>query len=198
MIRFRHALPGCVVLALMPSLAEAEPLAIVRVEAPAIHCIFNPVCHDTSRGDAGLIMLPGANRPGYLRWRTFRGMGHVPATGKYGYDYRVDLTDIQPNPAGACVSALKIDFPRLLTYDYKPGTPGQVYVIGAGDKGSIAPTSADMEGSAITFTFATPVCPGQSSYFFGLASWKPPVESSATLTSTQGKTTQVENSSPAH
>ena len=198
MIRFRLVLPCSAIAALVPSLAEAEPLTVVQVAAPAIHCIFNPACFDTSRSDAGIVSLPGATRPGWLRWRTFRGMGNVPATGKYGYDYRIDLTDIKPNPAQTCVSALKIDFPWIQTYDYKPGTPAQVYVISSGGVGSIGPTSADMGGTAVTFTFATPVCPGQSSYFFGLASRKPPVDSEATLTSAQGKAIQVQNSSPAH
>jgi hypothetical protein len=45
-----------------------------------------------------------------------------------------------------------------------------VYVVTSGGLGSVGLSSANQVGSAITFTFAQPVCPGATSYFFGLAS----------------------------
>lgn len=65
--------------------------------------------------------------------------------------------------------------------NYLPNTPSQVFVITAGGLGSDGIQSADQEGDAITFTFSTPLCGGQTSYFFGLAAKKPPQAATTTL-----------------
>jgi hypothetical protein len=54
----------------------------------------------------------------------------------------------------------------------------------SGGLGSVAPSSAVADGNGvITFNFGTPVCTGQTSYFFGLTSFFPSVSASGRATS---------------
>jgi len=53
-----------------------------------------------------------------------------------------------------------------------------------GGLGSVAVTSADFTGGILTVQFKDTVCPGQTSYFFGLAAKGRPVNTNATLTPT--------------
>jgi hypothetical protein len=63
---------------------------------------------------------------------------------------------------------------------YRAGTKADVYVITQGGLGSIGVKSAEQTGSVIEFAFDKPMCvgiganSGESTFFFGLASAKPP------------------------
>jgi hypothetical protein len=56
-----------------------------------------------------------------------------------------------------------------------------VFVITTGGLGTVGVKSAEQDGDVIEFNFDGPVCAGQSSLFFGLASKNPPVSSEAIL-----------------
>ena len=155
---------------LIPFAAQAGPLTVVNVNAPAVNCVFAAACAVTAEDALGAFTLPGDSGTGQLKSRTFRGIAGSAAWGKYGYDYRIDMTAMRGVRAANCIRALKLEFGPVLSFAYKPGTQAQVYVVTAGGVGSVGPTSAAIAGSVVTFTFATPVCPGQTSYFFGLAS----------------------------
>jgi hypothetical protein len=186
-------------LALAPSLAEAAPLTVVEVGAPAINCVFNTTCTVVVSDTVGDITLPGVTGTGRLQSRTFDGKAGAPAAGAHGYDYRIDLTSMQTTPTQTCVGALKVTFGPVETYDYQPNMPAQVYVVTSGGLGSVGPTSARKEGPVVIFEFKTPVCPGQTSYFFGLASKNRPDSGTATIhVAKSGTTLSVPDRAPKH
>ena len=156
-----------------PLSAHAAPPRVVNVSAPGVNCVFNPTCTGVVTDSVGNFALPGDGGAGRLQSRTFAGADNAPAVGKTGYIYRLDMTPMTA-PAGSarCLAALTLDFGPIaqLHYEGSAGPLDDVYVVTGGGIGSIGIASADQSGAAITFTFSSPVCPGQTSYFFGLAS----------------------------
>ena len=110
---------------------------------------------------SGTITLPGGGK-GVLQSRTYKGAANSSASGRYVYEYRLDLTNAAGN-AGACATMLTVDFgPIVSTLDYNQGvlTGDQVFVTTVGGVGTIGLASASQTGRLITFHFQTPVCPG--------------------------------------
>ena len=197
---FKNVL-GCVACAffLAPLAAQAAPLTIVNVGAPAINCVFNTTCTVTVSDSIGTFVPPGDGGTGRLQSRTYVGAPGAPAAGLTAYEYRVDMTSAtaaNPNKAN-CVSKLILDFGPEATLPYAhavthPGAiDGQVFVVTSGGLGTIGLSSADQIGNVIYFTFSKPVCPkpliatavipGETSFFFGLASKTMPKPSTAHL-----------------
>ena len=173
--------------ALGASAVAAKPLKIVTVGAPAINCVFNPTCKLTVTDSSGNLDMPFLATPGtaWLQSRTFTGEPGTPGAGMTGYEYRLSMT--QAAGFSDCVLGLVLDFGPVKQLPYTTGTLSDVYVVTAGGVGTVGLKSADQEGNIITFEFDKPVCvpPGPSStattYFFGLASPKPPKGISAGL-----------------
>jgi hypothetical protein len=76
---------------------------------------------------------------------------------------------------------LDVDFGPVTVLQYnKVGPADDVFVVTKGGLGTIGLASAEQNRNIITFTFSQPVCaantsgPGQTSFFFGLASIHPP------------------------
>jgi hypothetical protein len=199
MTRFSTLLLCSAALAAIPAAVQAAPLTVVEVGAPAINCVFNTTCTVTVTDTVGDITLPGVTGTGRLQSRTFEGKAGAPAAGAHGYDYRIDLTSMQTTPTQTCVAALKVDFGPIETYDYKPGTPAQAYVVTSGGLGSVGPSAVRKMGSTVIFDFKTPVCPGQTSYFFGLASKNEPEAGTGTINvARSAATVSVPDRVPAH
>ena len=162
------------------SAAEAKPLKIVTVSAPAINCVFNPTCKLTVTDSSGNLDMPFLATSGtaWLQSRTFTGEPGTPGAGLTGYEYRLSMT--QAAGFSDCVLGLVLDFGPVKQLPYTAGTLSDVYVVTGGGVGTIGLKSADQEGNIITFEFDKPACvpPGPSStattFFFGLASSKPP------------------------
>jgi hypothetical protein len=167
-----------------PPLALAAPLTIDEVGAPAVNCVFNTSCIITVNDTVGNFTLTGDSGTGRLQSRAYVGSPGAPANGKNGYDYRIDMTAMHGATAESCVNFMKVNFGTPLTFNYKPGAPAQVFVVTSGGLGSVGPSSATQTGTYITFQFATPVCPGQTSYFFGLAANNAPAPTSIELKTT--------------
>jgi hypothetical protein len=169
------AAAGCFAAA---SAAQAGPLTIVEVGAPAVNCAFNnasaPNCTVVVEDSVGTFTLPGDNGNARLQSRTYPGAAGAPAAGDMAYVYRVDLTNVQGLTAANCVPAFTINFPGgVVPLPYRLSTPNDkfdVFVVTSGGLGTVALKSAVQTGVKIVFTFTTPVCPGATSYFFGLAS----------------------------
>jgi len=98
------------------------------------------------------------------------------------------MTDMHALTAENCIGTLKVNFGTPLTFNYKPGFPAQVFVVTEGGLGTVGPSSASISGSVITFNFATPVCPGHTSFFFGLAANHTAANGSAQMIPTPGTT----------
>jgi len=174
------------------------PLKVVNVGAPAINCVFDPSCTVTVTDTTAPIPIP-AGGTNFLQSRTFVGMPGAPANGLYVYEYRIDLRNALGITYIPCLSSMSIEFgPVVSTLDYNgDGEADQVYVITSGGLGSIGLASAEKEDNTITFTFSAPVCAGghpgdgQSTFFFGLVSTQPPVNTTAKVKETTGSVYDV-------
>jgi hypothetical protein len=157
--------------------AQAAPLSVVTVSAPEINCVFETDCTIVVSDTVGVIPLPNATGTARLQSRTFTGKPGAPAAGKTGYEYRVDLRQAQAIGDVACITALSVDFGAVTKLQYNAAGPlDDVFVVTKGGLGTIGLASAEQTGNVIKFTFSQPVCaadassPGQTSFFFGLAS----------------------------
>jgi hypothetical protein len=159
--------------------AQAAPLSVVDVAAPAINCVFNatpipnvppPACQVVVNDSIGVFTPPGDIGTARLQSRTYPGTAPAPAAGDMAYVYRVDLTEVKAVTAANCVTKLALKFGPVVKLPYSASGAADLFVVTTGGLGSVKIASADQAGGTITFTFAAPVCPGDTSYFFGLAS----------------------------
>jgi hypothetical protein len=172
----------------LTSVAGAAPLSVVKVTAPDINCVFETDCTIVVTDSVGNIPLPNITGTARLQSRTFTGQAGAPGAGKTGYEYRVDLTQATALGDVACVTALNVDFGPVTVLQYnKVGPADDVFVITKGGLGTIGLASAVQNRNIITFTFSQPVCaadtsgPGQTTFFFGLASIHTPKAITATI-----------------
>src|SRR6202043_753591 len=176
--------------------AQAAPLSVVDVAAPGINCVFNatpipnvppPACQVLVNDSIGVFTPPGDIGTARLQSRTYPGTAPAPAAGDMAYVYRVDLTAVKGVTAANCVTKLALKFGPVVKLPYGASGPADVFVVTTGGLGSVKIASADQVGGTITFMFASPICPGATSYFFGLASKKlHPVAGTATVSYSLG------------
>jgi hypothetical protein len=177
--------------------ARAAPLTVVNVAAPGINCVFSPTkipntpppaCSVIVNDSIGTFTPPGDSGEARLQSRTYAGTAPAPAAGDMAYVYRLDLTKVQGATAANCVTTLALDFGAVVKLPYGPNrSKFHVFVVTVGGLGSVDLASADQVGNTITFTFSQPICPGATSYFFGLASKKVnPVAGTATVSYSLG------------
>jgi hypothetical protein len=151
---------------------------VVQVAAPAVNCLFETNCTIPVTDTTGSIPLGFSAGNPFLQSRTFAGGAGAPAAGLTGYEYRVDLR----SAAGAvdCLLGLVVNFGPVHKLAYKAGSTADVYVVTQGGLGTVGIKSAEQDGDVITFTFDKALCVentaghGESTFFFGLASDKPP------------------------
>ena len=172
MLRLRNILPYLAsALFLAPLSAQAAALSVVNVNAPAVNCVFSTNCINVVTDSAGNFTPLGAIGTAFLQSRTTPGISPAPAGGKMAYEYRVDMTQVKSVGAVACLTKMDINFGPVVKEPYPPGPLRDIFVTTSGGLGSVGIASATQAGSLITFNFgAGGVCPGQTSYFFGLTS----------------------------
>jgi hypothetical protein len=185
---------------------QAAPLSVGDVSAPAINCVFNatpipnvppPACQVVVNDSIGSFTPPGDEGGARLQSRTYPGTAPAPAAGDMAYVYRVDLTAVKGATAANCVTTLALDFGPVVKLPYSPKGKFDVFVVTAGGLGSVGLASANQVGKSITFTSAQPVCPGATSYFFGLASKSvKPVAGTATVSFSLGGSTTTADRVP--
>ena len=169
--------------------AQAAPLIIAEVRAPAINCVFNPSCTIFVDDSTGAIAMPYIATPGsaWLQSRTFRGEPGTPAAGLTGYSYRISLT--QAAGFGDCLAGFVVDFGPIVRLPYgQGGALADIYVVSlGGGLGTIGLASAEQEGGVITFWLKAPLCVqstpsnAATTFFIGLASSRPPREIMASV-----------------
>ena len=167
--------------------AQAQPLTVVEVNAPAVNCVFHPACTITVSDSVGFIPLPylAAPRTAFLQSRTFSGAAGTPAAGRAGYMYRISLT--QAAGSGGCLGGLVLNFGPALKLPYAPNQLADVFVIISGGLGSIGLKSAERFGEVIVFELAKPLCLeagpnlANTTFFFGLAADTPSMATSAQI-----------------
>lgn len=182
--------------------ANAMPLKLVNVAAPAINCVFSASCSVRVRDTIEDFQLSGGGK-GILQTRTFTGASGSPADGLFVYQYRLDLTEAV-GAKRSCVDWISLSFGAVVSNLNFGGDdrPDQVFVITSGGTGSIGLASAIQNRGTIRFGFATPVCggtstgKGSSTYFWGLVSKEPPENITAVLRETGRATHVVKARSP--
>ena len=199
----RHLFIG-LFFALAP-LAQAAPLKVVNVGAPAINCVFtaaSPCTIGVTDTTADVTLSDGGN--GLLQSRTFAGKNGSPAAGLFAYEYRLNLTNTVGKLNVTCIDWLTISFgPVVNILDFDGDQkPDQVFVITSGAVGTIGLASAAQTADTIRFKFNKPVCEGSapgkgdSSFFWGLVSKSAPKDVTAILHETGGPTHVVKARSP--
>ena len=163
----------------VPDVARSADLKIVKVNAPAVNCVFDASCTINVSDSVGNLTYSPLGAGARLQSRTFAAKPGTPAAGKTGYLYRVDLSN--GSAFSACTMGLVVNFGPAATLPYLPNNQAEVFVITTGGLGSVGLKSAEQAGDVITFTFEKYLCAGQTSFFFGLASAKGPIAASATL-----------------
>ena len=144
------------------------------------------------------------NCTGFLQSRTYKGAAGAPAAGLYAYEYRIDLRNALGVVAISCIDSMTINFgPMVGTLNYGGSAkPDQVFVVTGGGLGTIGLASAIRTGSRIKFNFTAPICEGgapgkgNSSFFWGLVSTKPPKAVTATLHESGGVNHSVNARAP--
>lgn len=190
--------------ALTPA-AEAAPLKVVDVSAPAINCVFttaSPCTLRVSETTSDVIMSGGGN--GRLQSRTFKGQAGSTADGLFAYEYRLNLTDAVGAVKIGCIDWMSISFgPIIGTLDYdRDQKVDQVFVVTGGGIGTIGLASAVQTADTIKFKFSKPICQGSapgkgdSSFFWGLVSKQSAKDVTAMLHETGGATHVVKARSP--
>src|SRR3954447_27024154 len=176
------------ILCSLTGVATAAPLGLVTVAAPGINCVFESDCTIVVTDSVGNIPLANVTGTARLQSRTFAGMSGAAAAGKTGYEYRVDMTQATAIGDVACVTGLNVDFGPVSKLQYnKLGPVDDVFVVTKGGLGTIGLASAVQNGNIVAFTFDQPVCaadtsgPGETTFFFGLASVHPPKAIVATI-----------------
>ncbi len=179
-------------------------LNIVTVAAPAINCLFDSDCTIIVDDTSSSFTPPAASGDAFLQSRLWpAGEAGTLGAGLYPYLYRIDMRNAVGLTAIACVTTMRIDFGPVAPLDYnKDGKPDHVFVVTTGGIGNVVPAAAEQTGSVITFRFDPAICAGSapgngdSSFFFGLASAKPPRPVIAHLEGTTGLAEALEARAP--
>jgi hypothetical protein len=174
---------------LAASPASAAALTIVNVSAPSDNCVWNVSCVVVVNDTVGNFTPPGDTAGARVQSRTYPGTPPAPAAGLLAYVYRVDMTAAKGIAAENCVTGMILDFGPVVPLAYSAKNKSDVFVVTGGGLGSVGVATATQSGTAIKFIFAAPVCPGATSYFFGLGSkTTTPVPSAAQLVYSLGGT----------
>jgi hypothetical protein len=165
-----------VVLMVVRSAAEGQPLAITNVRSPSINCFYHTDCTVTVEDTVDDLITANDVVVGLLQTRTFHGQPGTPMEALHGYQFRVVVPDAAGDGA-SCLDAFAVDFNGAISrVAYNgDGAGADLYVITSGGAGSVAPIAVERVGSQLRVQFGRPgLCPGQSTYFFGFTSSEPP------------------------
>ena len=181
------AVGAAAVLLLGSFAARAQPLIVAEIEAPAINCVFHPLCAFTVSDSVGFIPLPylAAPNTAFLQSRTVTGEPGTLVAGKAGYVYRISLT--QAAGSADCLGGLVLNFGPALKLPYAPNKVADVFVITSGGLGSIGLKSAERFGEVIVFELTKPLCLdggpnlANTTFFFGLAADTPSMTTAAQI-----------------
>ena len=172
---------------LAPLGAQAQPLKVVEVSAPAVNCVFHADCRLLVNDTIGQIPFQTIS-PGnaWLQSRVFTAEAGTPAgAGTTGYNYRISLT--QASGQTDCIGSFVLNFGPHKPLPYKDNTLADVYVVTGGGLGTISLASATRYGDAIEFVLKSPLCIDgppdvkNTTYFIGLAATAEPMHVTAQI-----------------
>ncbi len=176
------------------SAAHTNKLTVVTVDPGAVVCVFSPKCSVAPKDTMGTLPKSVSfTGPVRLQSRTYAGQRGSKGAGNTAYIYRLDFTHAVRGKNLHCADGVDIDFGPVTKLPYGPkGAMADVFVINSGGRNFVGVKSADERKGKVSIEFASPVCPsngayrGQSSFFFGLASPKPPKAGDVTVNLTFG------------
>jgi hypothetical protein len=167
--------------------AQAQPLKVVEVSAPAVNCVFHADCRLLVNDTIGQIPF-GTISPGnaWLQSRVFEAEAGTPAgAGTIGYNYRISLT--QASGQTDCIASFVLNFGPHKPLPYKDSTLADVYVVTGGGLGTISLASATRYGDAIEFVLKSALCLDgppdvkNTTFFIGLAATAQPMHVNAQI-----------------
>ena len=98
--------------------ANAGALKIVEVAAPAINCVFSPLCTIILPTDSTApIPLNLTTGTAFLQTRTFFGIAGTPGGGHTAYEYRVDLRSAMGEGGRASADVSRVRARSMLVVD---------------------------------------------------------------------------------
>lgn len=161
-----------------PHAAHAAALTIVKVSAPQVNCVFNASCKVIVSDSTGNLNFTPYGANAILQSRTYAAQANTPGAGTTAYEYRVVLDKAAFTE---CLAGVVLDFGPVKSLPYQANQTGHIFVTTQGGIGTVGIKEAEQDGSIITVTFDKYLCPGESTYFFGLAAAATPKNSTATL-----------------
>jgi hypothetical protein len=179
--QMKTSLATAILLIVLLASCNGTHLSIVDVNAPAVNYIFDNDGTITVTDITDDIELIGMEGTGFLQSRTLPvGETGTAAEGLYGYEYRIDLTEVAGILNIVCISSFRIVFGPVESLDFDGnGSNEEVFVVTTGGLGNISPSSVDVAGDTLTFNFSPGICAGNApgngdcSFFFGLVSAYP-------------------------
>ena len=151
--------------------AYSAQLTVIDVGAPAVNCVFSPICNVIVNDSVGSLQFTPYGAGAFLQSRTYSGLAGTPGAGLTVYEYRLDMT--QALGFTECVAGLVVNFGPVVKLPYPPNQQqAHTFVITQGGIGTVGIESAEQDGGMITFTFKSYLCPGASTHFFGMAAPK--------------------------
>ncbi len=177
----------------------ALPLAgldIVEVSAPAINCVFDVDCRVTVSDSTSPLALMGTSGQGFVQSRVWPpGQRGTTGQGLTAYLYRVDLSGLDQDPleAPACINNLVLrNVGPHVPLDFDgDGAKEDLFVVTGGGIGTVGLGGALRAGAHLVVGFRPALCPGQSTFFLGLASEGGASEGEAALGVTNGSSPVV-------
>lgn len=172
------------------SAASATKLTVATVDPGAVECVFSPKCSQTPTDTMGSFPASKAYTGNErLQSRTYVGERGSKAGNNTAYIYRIDFTRAVRSKADMfCAESVDIDFGPVAKLPYGPkGAMADVFVINSGGANFVGVKSAEEKKNVVSIEFASPVCPsngglpGESTFFFGLASSKAPRADNVTV-----------------
>jgi phosphate-selective porin len=174
----------------VPASAASTKLTVVTVDPGAVVCVFSTKCSVTPADTMGSFPASKAYTGNErLQSRTYAGERGSKAAGNTAYIYRIDFTRaVRSKNDMYCADGVDIDFGPVTKLPYgAKGAMGDVFVINSGGANFVGVQSAEEKKDTVSIEFASPVCPsnggfpGQSTFFFGMASPKPPKADTVTV-----------------
>jgi hypothetical protein len=111
------------------------------------------------------------------------------------------VTNTVPCPgATPCIESFRIRFGPSINLSASGSngfSTGQVFAVTGGGTGTVAVASVNQTGSVLTVQFASPICPGSSSLYFGLVSSNAPHEVEARLKLNSGNSLEADARAPS-
>ena len=177
-------------------------LKVVNVRASGIYCLFDPSCTVTATDSLTTPIPMSTGGMSFLHSRTFVGKSGTPASGLYGYEYQVDLSKAVETTVDvkgvatkklSCLEFITIEFGPIVDHlDYNgDGKAGDMLYVVTGDgPGRIGLGSVHKWSDRIIVNFDSLLCAGgpnhqgDSTYFFGLVSARPPRSVAASIKET--------------